>query len=89
MKKEYILIINMIVFMIQMIIILLMMKAIAILLINMKAIKIEKTTIRKKIRIVVNFILKTIKIKRKEIYMIITKSKLIIITKKETKKINI
>jgi len=35
------------------------MKAIAILLINMKAKKIEKTTIMKKIRIVVNNIQKT------------------------------
>ena len=51
-----------------MIIILLTMKTIAILLINIKAKKIEKTSIMKKIRIVVNIILKTIKIKRKEIY---------------------
>ena len=58
----------MIVIMIQMIIILLTMKTIAILLINIKAKKIEKTSIMKKIRIVVNIILKTIKIKRKEIY---------------------
>ena len=42
-----------------MIIILIKMKAIVILLINMKAKKIEKTTIMKKIRIVVNNIQKT------------------------------